>query len=84
MTLQSRTKLKMNSYDPDTSPPPTDWLGTDEGERIELVTSYHRQKKIKLANLQLHAAIHVAVENQLGGQNWGRSFCSLRFRKNSA
>ncbi len=65
MPLQSRSKLKMNSYDPDTSPPPTDWLGTDEGERIELVASYHHQKEIKSPNLQLHAPIHVAVENQL-------------------
>ena len=55
----------MNSYDPDSSPPPIEWLGTDEGERIELVASYHRRKNIKLPNLQLHAAIHVAVENQL-------------------
>jgi hypothetical protein len=55
----------MNSYDPDSSPPPTDWLRADEGERIELVASYHRRKKIKLPNLQLHAAVHVIVENQL-------------------
>lgn len=55
----------MHSYDPDTSPPSTDWLGTDEGERIEQVVSYHRRKKIRLPNLQLHAVIHVVVENQL-------------------
>jgi hypothetical protein len=55
----------MNSYDPDRSLPPTDWLETDEAERIELVASYHRRKKIRLANAQLHAVIHVIVENQL-------------------
>ena len=55
----------MNFYDPDISPRPTEWLGTDEGERIELVASYHRQRRIKLPNLQLHAVIHVVVENQL-------------------
>jgi hypothetical protein len=55
----------MNSYDPDRSLPPTDWLETDEGERIELVASYHRRKKIRLPNAQLHAVIHVIVENQL-------------------
>jgi len=55
----------MDSYDPDKSPIPTDWLQTDESERIELVSSYHRRKKIKLANAQLHAVIHVVVENQL-------------------
>jgi hypothetical protein len=42
-----------------------DWLGTDEGERIELVSAYHRRKKIELPNAQLHAVIHVVVENQL-------------------
>ena len=55
----------MHSYDPDISPAPTDWLRTDEGERIELVASYHRRKEIKLPNRQLHAVIHVVVENQL-------------------
>lgn len=55
---------KMNSYDPDTSRP-VDWLQTDEGERVEMVLSYHRRKKIHSPNEQLHAVIHVVVENQL-------------------
>ena len=55
----------MNSYDPDRSRAAADWLQTDEGERIELVSSYHRRKKIHLPNAQLHAVIHVVVENQL-------------------
>jgi hypothetical protein len=55
----------MPSYDPDTSPTPEDWLQADEGERIELVSAYHRRKKIKLPNLQLHSVIHVVVENQI-------------------
>lgn len=55
----------MDSYDPGTSPSSVDWLQTDEGERIELVASYHRRKKIRLPNSQLHAVIHVVVENQL-------------------
>lgn len=55
----------MDSYDPDRSPNPDDWLATDEGERIELVSSYHRRKKIRLPNAQLHSVIHVVVENQL-------------------
>src|SRR6266850_8084290 len=55
----------MDSYDPETSRPSADWLQTDEGERIELVSSYHRRKKIRLPNSQLHAVIHVIVENQL-------------------
>jgi hypothetical protein len=55
----------MDSYNPDTSPTPTDWLRTDEGDRIELVSAFHRRKKIQLPNAQLHAVIHVVVENQL-------------------
>ena len=54
----------MDSYDPDT-PRPADWLQTDEGERIELVSSYHRGRNINLPDAQLHAVIHVVVENQL-------------------
>src|SRR6266850_2738808 len=55
----------MDSYDPETSRPSADWLETDEGERIELVSSYHRRKKSRLPNAQLHSVIHVVVENQL-------------------
>jgi len=55
----------MHSYDPDTPRRSADWLQTDEGERIELVSSYHRRKKVHLPNAQLHAVIHVVVENQL-------------------
>jgi hypothetical protein len=56
---------KMDSYDPDTPRHSADWLQTDEGERIELVSSYHRRKKVHLPNAQLHAVVHVVVENQL-------------------
>jgi hypothetical protein len=55
----------MDSYDPDTSRSSADWLQMDEGERIELVSSYHLRKKIRLPDAQLHAVIHVVVENQL-------------------
>jgi hypothetical protein len=55
----------MTPYDPDTPPTATDWLGTDEDERIELVLAYHRRRKIELPNSQLHAVVHVVVENQL-------------------
>ena len=55
----------MDSYNPNSSPTPTDWLRIDEGDRIALVSAYHRRKKIELPNAQLHAVIHVVVENQL-------------------
>jgi hypothetical protein len=55
----------MATYDPDTSPGAADWLQTDEGERIELVSAYHRRSRIELPNSQLHAVVHVVVENQI-------------------
>lgn len=55
----------MKTYDPDTAPAPADWLAADEGERIEAVSSYHRRRRITLPNAQLHAVIHVVVENQI-------------------
>jgi hypothetical protein len=54
----------MNVYDADASPT-ADWLQLDEGERIELVSAYHRHQTVALPNPQLHAVIHVVVENQL-------------------
>ena len=55
----------MNQYDPDTSPEPDEWLRLDEGERLDLVRAYHRRQRVRLPNAELHAAIHVVVENQL-------------------
>lgn len=55
----------MDSYDPDISPASAEWLETDESQRIELVTGFHHRHKIKLPDAQLHAIIHVVVENQL-------------------
>jgi len=55
----------MNSYDPDVSPVPADWLQTDEGDRIQLVVAYHEREIIELPDSQLHAVVHVIVENQL-------------------
>ena len=55
----------MNSYDPETPPHAAEWLQTDEGKRIELVSSYHHRKKVRLPKPQLHAVIHVILENQL-------------------
>ncbi|MBI3014766.1 MAG: hypothetical protein HYY65_06855 [Candidatus Tectomicrobia bacterium] len=55
----------MKRYDPERGPDADDWLGVGEGERIELVESYHRRKRIRLPNARLHAGMHVIVENQL-------------------
>jgi hypothetical protein len=55
----------MEHYDPDESIDPEEWAAIDEGERQYLVELYHRQKRIRMPNLPLHATIHVVVENQV-------------------
>jgi hypothetical protein len=55
----------METYDPDLTPDPEEWLDLEEGERIHRIASYHRQAKISLPNTQIHAAIHTVVENQI-------------------
>jgi hypothetical protein len=55
----------MKRYDPERAPDPEAWLGLDEQERIALVAAHHRRTRAKLPNRQLHAMIHVVVENQL-------------------
>ena len=51
-------------YDPMRQPAGPEWTGLDEGEQIALVSEYHRRARIKVPNLEVHAAMHVAVENQ--------------------
>lgn len=55
----------MKRYDAMRPPDPERWLALDEQERIALVAAYHRRTRAKLPNLQLHAAFHAVVENQL-------------------
>lgn len=55
----------MEAYDPLKAPDSESWLGMDEGERIILVLDYHRQSGDELPNEQVHASLHVAVENQV-------------------
>jgi len=55
----------MKTYDPETAPDPAEWLGLEESERVILVASFHRRARIELPDLQIHAAIHSVVENQV-------------------
>jgi hypothetical protein len=55
----------MDLYDPNIHPSASDWLELDEGEQAEAVSAYHRQESTQVPNLQMHAMIHVVVENQL-------------------
>jgi hypothetical protein len=52
-------------YDPHHDVDQTVWLALDEFERIDSVKEYHRRKRIRLPNENVHAAIHVMVENQI-------------------
>ena len=52
-------------YDPLSTPDPDTWLGTPETERLRAIESYHRIAGTRIGNLQLHAALHGVVENQL-------------------
>ncbi len=55
----------MKEYDPMKSPPPERWLELAEIEQIELVAAYHKRAKAKTPRPEVHAMVHVAVENQL-------------------
>ena len=60
-TLASDMKL----YDPDKPIDPEEWTALDEDERQYLVEQYHRKKRIRMPNVQMHAMFHVVVENQI-------------------
>ena len=55
----------MKTYDPETAPDAAEWLELEEDERVSQVSAYHRHAKIKLPNLNIHAALHAVVENQI-------------------
>ena len=55
----------MNIYDPLTAPDPGEWQSMGEDDRIGLVIEHHRRANVKLPNEQVHAVIHVVVENQI-------------------
>jgi Domain of unknown function (DUF1841) len=61
-------------YDANTEPDPELWLDADEGERIEWVRIYHREfdddPQIDMdENKDVHAVLHVGVENQLASND---------------
>ena len=56
------------SYNALDDPDPKKWLTLDQSDRAEQVVEYHRSlgpPHATIANLRLHAAIHVIVETQL-------------------
>ena len=52
-------------YDPRQFVDPESWQRSSEGDRLIAVTEYHRRYKIPTPNENIHAVIHVIVENQV-------------------
>jgi hypothetical protein len=64
----------MERYNPSRAPNPKQWLALSESERLELVAEYHADASEEiqasdsdeaLERNDLHATMHVVVENQL-------------------
>ncbi|MEW6352648.1 MAG: hypothetical protein AB1646_26680 [Thermodesulfobacteriota bacterium] len=55
----------MMQYDPMTQPPTDEWLALEEAEQIALVSAHHRPIEATIPRPEVHAVIHVVVENQL-------------------
>jgi hypothetical protein len=60
-----REGIKNMKYDANKKIDGKAWLSEDENERIESVIQFHRGKKVKLPNINLHGVFHVMVENQI-------------------
>jgi hypothetical protein len=52
-------------YDPDVGPDPAHWLALEEAERLRQAKDYHECYDTLLAEPEIHAAIHVMIENQI-------------------
>ena len=55
----------MDTYDPLYPPDPQTWLDLAESEQLDLVSECHELIEEECPSPSAHAAIHVAVENQL-------------------
>ncbi len=59
----------LKGYDPSLAPDPTEWLELDEDERRLRVAYAHREEDFVGESSDLHATLHVVVENQLAENN---------------
>jgi hypothetical protein len=50
--------------DPDGPPDSPEWLAAPEGDRLDAVRRHQRIARCRTGNPELHAAVHVIVENQ--------------------
>ena len=59
----------MWKYDPAHAPDPEKWLALDEQLRIAAVEKFHRDARIKMPNVRVHAALQAVIENQIAEQH---------------
>jgi hypothetical protein len=52
-------------YDPMATPEPSQWLASSEWDRLDAVLRQHKGARERSGSERVHAAVHVAVENQL-------------------
>ncbi len=52
-------------YDPDVDPDPAHWLALEEAERLRQAKDYHRRHDPLLVEPEIHAVVHVVIENQI-------------------
>ena len=57
--------VSLSAYDPLIEPDSDQWLALDEEEQVELVRTYHRGAGIEPPGADVHAMIHVVVENRI-------------------
>jgi Domain of unknown function (DUF1841) len=57
--------MHKTSYNPELAPDPGAWLCIPEDQRLRSVTMFHMVHREKSGNQKAHAALHVAVENQI-------------------
>lgn len=55
----------MLRYDPEQAPNAAAWLALSEQAGIDLATQYHRDARIKLPDIRMHAMVHAVIENQI-------------------
>lgn len=55
----------LTKYDPDRAPDPARWLAEDEQQLLSIIERYHRRQRIDNERPQLHAVMHLVVENQV-------------------
>ncbi|MEO6079482.1 MAG: DUF1841 family protein [Steroidobacteraceae bacterium] len=71
----------MHRYYPEKEPDAAKWLALSEAERLDLATYAHRKERLNPGAITPHAALHVAVENQLAmGQPASVSQAMVRLR----